>query len=403
LGEKYVIIRLDGTMEFFNRAPEFYFGGITYFYEQGIVYSIRDNILVKHDLENNILAQYSLPPDFDTTHDSYAQVGLFVGNDLALYNFDQADHILSKYLLVNNQASTQDPTDIATALIATSEPYSIGNLDLTPPEISNAEVTTSSGLIYEDLRVGSGDLVKAGDTISINYTGWLGSGEKFDSSLDRGQTFDFTVGSGQVIAGLDEGVVGMRVNGTRLLIIAPHLGYGSTTQGVVPANSTIVFEVQLVAIPSITTLPSSIFTQSPTLSPTLWPGYEIAVIGAGNIPFQLRYNTNIWEYSENTDGSYVYLANKTIEKCSIDTALFAPEGGNPQSTNETKFIGTNQFDVLIVSGNGYYRAKYTLISDSGNWVDDVGIGVNARGSADACLKAAEQVIAGSADLLGQYK
>lgn len=85
-------------------------------------------------------------------------------------------------------------------------------------------------------------------TLSVNYTGWLQDGTKFDSSIDRGQTYDFPLGAGQVIAGWDEGVVGMKVNGTRLLVIPPSLGYGSTPNGPIPANSTLIFEVQLVAI-----------------------------------------------------------------------------------------------------------------------------------------------------------
>jgi FKBP-type peptidyl-prolyl cis-trans isomerase len=82
----------------------------------------------------------------------------------------------------------------------------------------------------------------------VNYTGWLEDGTKFDSSIDRGQTFDFTIGAGNVIVGWDEGVAGMRVNGARLLVIPPSLGYGSTANNSIPANSTLIFEVQLVAI-----------------------------------------------------------------------------------------------------------------------------------------------------------
>jgi len=129
-----------------------------------------------------------------------------------------------------------------------SQPYPIGKLDTTPPTPSANAITTASGLIYEDLQVGDGASAKSGDAVTVNYTGWLTDGTKFDSSIDRGQTFDFTIGAGNVIAGWDEGVVGMRVNGTRLLKIPPALGYGSTANGSIPANSTLVFEVQLVAI-----------------------------------------------------------------------------------------------------------------------------------------------------------
>ena len=130
-----------------------------------------------------------------------------------------------------------------------NQPYPIGYLDSTPPTPSANAVTTASGLTYEDLQVGNGAAVKAGDTISVNYTGWLADGTKFDSSIDRGQPSDFAIGVGNVIAGWDEGIVGMRVNGTRLLVIPPSLGYGTAGFGsTIPANATLTFEVQLVAI-----------------------------------------------------------------------------------------------------------------------------------------------------------
>jgi len=130
-----------------------------------------------------------------------------------------------------------------------NNPYPIGYLDSAPPAPSANAVTTASGLIYEDLQVGDGATAKAGDTVSVNYTGWLADGTKFDSSLDRGQPTDFAIGVGQVIPGWDEGVVGMRVNGTRLLVIPPSLGYGSAGFGTtIPGDATLTFEVQLVAI-----------------------------------------------------------------------------------------------------------------------------------------------------------
>src|SRR4030042_3878162 len=130
-----------------------------------------------------------------------------------------------------------------------SQTYPIGTLDTTPPTPSSTAVTTASGLIYEDLQAGDGATAKSGDNVTVNYTGWLADGTKFDSSIDRGQTYDFTIGAGNVIPGWDEGVVGMQVNGTRLLVIPPALGYGETGSGTtIPANATLTFEVQLVAI-----------------------------------------------------------------------------------------------------------------------------------------------------------
>ncbi len=138
---------------------------------------------------------------------------------------------------------------------ASSGSYPIGTLDSTPPAPSANAVTTASGLVYEDLKVGDGATAKAGDTVQVHYTGWLADGTKFDSSIDRGQPFEFTIAAGEVIAGWDEGVQGMKVNGTRLLVIPPALGYGSTANGPIPANSTLTFEVQLVAIVQPTPTP----------------------------------------------------------------------------------------------------------------------------------------------------
>jgi FKBP-type peptidyl-prolyl cis-trans isomerase len=127
--------------------------------------------------------------------------------------------------------------------------YPIGTLDSTPPAPSSNAVTTASGLVYEDLKVGDGATAASGNTVSVNYTGWLADGTKFDSSLDRGQPFEFTLGAGGVIPGWDEGVQGMRVNGTRLLIIPPELGYGpSGYPPAIPPDATLTFEVQLVGI-----------------------------------------------------------------------------------------------------------------------------------------------------------
>ena len=113
--------------------------------------------------------------------------------------------------------------------------------------------TTPSGLQYEDTVVGSGDVAKAGQRVSVHYTGWLyqngEQGGKFDSSKDRGQPFVFPLGAGHVIKGWDEGVQGMAVGGTRRLVIPPELGYGARgAGGVIPPNATLLFEVELLAV-----------------------------------------------------------------------------------------------------------------------------------------------------------
>ncbi|MDA8127481.1 MAG: FKBP-type peptidyl-prolyl cis-trans isomerase [Betaproteobacteria bacterium] len=106
-----------------------------------------------------------------------------------------------------------------------------------------------SELIIEDLVTGSGDTAKAGQYVSVHYTGWLTNGQKFDSSLDRNDPFEFRLGTGQVIRGWDEGVAGMQVGGKRKLTIPPELGYGARgAGGVIPPNATLVFEVELLGV-----------------------------------------------------------------------------------------------------------------------------------------------------------
>jgi FKBP-type peptidyl-prolyl cis-trans isomerase FkpA len=112
--------------------------------------------------------------------------------------------------------------------------------------LSDAAVTTDSGLIYDDLVVGEGAAAKAGDTVNVTYTGYLTDGTVFDSNLESGQPFEFQLGAGYVIPGWDEGLVGMQVGGNRLLVIPPDLAYGSTgSSGVIPANATLTFSVTL--------------------------------------------------------------------------------------------------------------------------------------------------------------
>jgi len=112
-------------------------------------------------------------------------------------------------------------------------------------------------LVIKDTRVGKGREAASGDMVRVHYTGWLynfnakdGKGRKFDSSRDRGQPLELPIGVGKVIKGWDQGIVGMKVGGRRTLVIPPELGYGARTMGngIIPANSTLMFDVELVGI-----------------------------------------------------------------------------------------------------------------------------------------------------------
>jgi len=124
-----------------------------------------------------------------------------------------------------------------------------------PRQEENAKpmTKTASGLQYRDLKEGTGGKPKRGQTCVVHYTGWLWQdgvkGKKFDSSVDRGEPFDFRVGAGQVIKGWDEGVLSMKVGGKRELLVPPKLAYGARgAGGVIPPNATLLFEVELLKI-----------------------------------------------------------------------------------------------------------------------------------------------------------
>jgi FKBP-type peptidyl-prolyl cis-trans isomerase len=128
------------------------------------------------------------------------------------------------------------------------------NLIIINGAVMAEKITTESGLTYEITKEGSKDanMAKTGQTIKVHYTGWLsdpegGKGRKFDSSLDRGEPFSFPLGMGRVIKGWDEGVEGMKVGEKRVLYIPSKLGYGERGAGsVIPGNSDLIFEVELV-------------------------------------------------------------------------------------------------------------------------------------------------------------
>jgi FKBP-type peptidyl-prolyl cis-trans isomerase len=130
-----------------------------------------------------------------------------------------------------------------------------GGAAIATPALAQASkpVTTASGLQIIDTKVGTGASPRTGQTCVMHYTGWLydngAKGKKFDSSVDRGEPFEFKIGTRQVIAGWDEGVASMKVGGKRTLIIPAALGYGAQGAGnVIPPNATLMFDVELLGI-----------------------------------------------------------------------------------------------------------------------------------------------------------
>ncbi len=119
-----------------------------------------------------------------------------------------------------------------------------------PTKVTGDGVRAPSGLVYWDIRVGNGEVAKEGSHVRVHYAGWLPNGKKFDSSVDAGKPFDFTIGNGEVIKGWEEGVAGMRVGGKRQLRIPPALGYGAdgTPDGTIPPNANLIFDVQLLGV-----------------------------------------------------------------------------------------------------------------------------------------------------------
>lgn len=139
--------------------------------------------------------------------------------------------------------------DAELALNHQSKEIIVSNPNSGPPPVNGVPAQLPGGLQYIDVASGSGDEARAGQNVSVHYTGWLTTGEKFDSSRDRGQPFTFRLGAGQVIQGWDQGVAGMRVGGQRRLIIPSTMGYGASgAAGVIPPNATLIFDVELLQV-----------------------------------------------------------------------------------------------------------------------------------------------------------
>lgn len=127
--------------------------------------------------------------------------------------------------------------------------FSDSLMSLFNPSVANTNTQMSgNNLTVQDVAVGTGVTAEAGDVLTVHYVGTLSDGRVFDSSRDRNTPYDFTLGMGSVIRGWDEGLVGMRVGGKRVLVIPPSYGYGAQGVGTIPPNSTLIFEVELLNV-----------------------------------------------------------------------------------------------------------------------------------------------------------
>ncbi len=146
----------------------------------------------------------------------------------------------------NEKTSTPSATAPSSASVTPKATAQTGG---GPPPVSAQPTVTASGLKIIEIKAGTGAAAQKGQTVSMNYTGWLADGTKFDSSLDRGQPISFVLGAGQLIPGFDEGATGMQVGEQRRLIIPPALAYGAQGRSpVIPPNAELTFDIELMSV-----------------------------------------------------------------------------------------------------------------------------------------------------------
>lgn len=191
--------------------------------------------------------------------------------------------ILFSVLDSGETSSVSNPSPSALAPATPTVPaQQAGTAPESPPEVTGEPVTMESGLQYIDIVVGTGEGPNPGDTVVVNYTGWLqDGGKKFDSSLERTVPFTFPLGQGRVIKGWDEGVASMKVGGKRRLIIPPELGYGEAgSPPNIPGNATLIFDIEMLDVfhvgetaaptpppPGVPESPAASPAESPAASP----------------------------------------------------------------------------------------------------------------------------------------
>jgi FKBP-type peptidyl-prolyl cis-trans isomerase len=154
---------------------------------------------------------------------------------------------LTTVSLAAQASNTKSTTNAGTA---TKKPATAARPNTNAPtKVTGDGTKTPDGLQYWDIKPGTGPTALRGQKVTVHYTGWLTTGKKFDSSVDAGKPFSFTLGEGEVIKGWDEGVAGMKVGGKRQLRIPPQLAYGDRgAAGVIPPNATLIFDVQLLGV-----------------------------------------------------------------------------------------------------------------------------------------------------------